>query len=444
MSYRLSGLLSFVVMALGVVFAAAAIADEPPFTVNTYDQEFINWATAHQDTFTFPPRQLYTQVLCHMTIGCPAAPADCDPWDRFANLKIRRWLEGDTYEDYEIARFITPYDITYSGAPGTCSWTLDVTSYQFLLHDDVTLRLYIESWMGNQNGWLMTVDFEMFPGVPEREPYAIERLWSTGNLRYGDPDMPPADFLQPISVNVPEETTWAEVRTFSTGHGFWNTDNAAEFSYKWQRVGIDGSLIQHYLWRDDCAANRCSPQGGTWHYNRAGWCPGDGAAAWVVDATNYVTPGQDNVFGFYLHPYTNQCRPNNPDCVEATGCDCSGHAYYKLESQVVFYRIPSISAVDGAPTAPGQLHLVGNHPNPFNPSTTIQYHLAVPGAVTVKVYDADGATVKTVDFEHAVPGLYSWTWNGRDGQGQQVPSGVYVYEVRYGTEHVSAKMLLLK
>ena len=42
------------------------------------------------------------------------------------------------------------------------------------------------------------------------------------------------------------------------------------------------------------------------------------------------------------------------------------------------------------------------------------------------------------------PGAYSWTWNGRGSDGQLQSSGVYLYEVRYGQERVSAKMLMLK
>jgi hypothetical protein len=432
------------VLLILVSLVSLAVAQDDPIIVDTFRSEFINWATAHVDEFTFPEQQLYSEVLCNMTIACPSAPADCDPWDRFGNLKVRHWLDAENYEDYEIARFITPYDITFSGGPGTCSWTIDVTDYQFLLHDQVTLVLYIESWMGNDNGWLMTVRFNMQPGAPEREPFAISRLWSLGHLVYGDPDNPAADHLPPVQVTVPEMTTWAKMRTFSTGHGFWNTDNAAEFSYKWQRVLVDAFQDQHYLWRPDCEYNRCSPQQGTWEYDRAGWCPGDKADAWDVDVSDIVTPGQESTFGFELQPYENWCRPNNPDCVDATGCTCDGHAYYKLEAQVIFYREPSLATTPEGALVPGKLHLVGNDPNPFNPSTTIKYHLAEPGPVVITVYDAQGNLVRTVDFDHSAGGAYAWTWNGRGPAGQVMPSGVYLYEVRYGQERVTAKMLLLK
>jgi len=444
MNFRIVTTMFLFVLLTATVLSPFAVAQDDPIFVDTFRNEFINWATTHQADFTFPAQQLYSQVLCHITIACPSAPGDCDPWDRFGNLKIRQWLDEENFEDYEIARFITPYDITFSGGPGHCYWTIDVTDYQFLLHDEVTLRLYIESWMGNDNGWLLTVQFEMLPGEPEMEPFAITRLWSHGNLIYGDPDNPSSDHLLPIPVTVPDQATWAKVRTFSTGHSFYNTDNAAEFSYKWQQLTVDQYQEQHYLWRPDCEFNRCSPQLGTWEFDRAGWCPGDKAEAWDVDISSLITAGQQSVFSFELQPYENWCRPNNPDCIDSAYCQCAGHAFYKLESQVVFYRVTNVASTPDGSYVPGKLHLVGNYPNPFNPSTRIQYHLAEPGPVYITIFDAQGNQVITVDFDHLTGGAFTWTWNGRGRAGQLQASGVYLYEVRYGQERVSAKMLLLK
>ena len=87
---------------------------------------------------------------------------------------------------------------------------------------------------------------------------------------------------------------------------------------------------------------------------------------------------------------------------------------------------------------------MGNYPNPFNPSTSIRYHLAEAGPVSIAVYDAQGGLVRQAEFEHRSAGTFTWEWNGRSPAGQRQPSGVYLYEVRYGDERVSAKMLLLK
>ncbi len=426
-----------------LVLLTAAVATAETISVPTFNREFFNWANVHEATFPFPEQQLYSEVTCTIVIGCPRSPADCDPWDRLGWLRLKHEVSPGVFEDYELVRFITPYDITFDGGPQYCVWELDLTDYQFLLHDDVTLKMYIETWMGNDNGWEMTVDFHMTTGVPEREAFAIAQLYSGRNVRYGDPDQPVHENLTVVPVTIPDEATWAEAKIFATGHGFYNTDNAAEFSNKWQRLRVGTETAQHNLWRPDCEHNDCAPQLGTWQYDRAGWCPGDKAEPWTVDLSDWVTPGATHDMVLELQPYENWCRPNNQDCVDSGGCECAGHASYHIMGQVVFYRQLTTEVGDGRPQD-AVLHLVGNHPNPFNPQTTVQYHVARAASVTINVFDAEGNLVRSVEREHGAPGLQSWTWQGRSDTGQIAPSGIYLYEVRTGAERVAGKMTLLK
>ena len=106
---------------------------------------------------------------------------------------------------YEIARIITPYDITGGDRPGSCTWILDVTDYQSLLHDSVTLRTYIESWIGDDRGWLVTIRFAFIPGYSELEPYKVVNLWIGEHLVYGDPDNPIESYLEPMEVQIDAE-----------------------------------------------------------------------------------------------------------------------------------------------------------------------------------------------------------------------------------------------
>lgn len=103
----------------------------------------------------------------------------------------------------------------------------------------------------------------------------MEKLWDIGYLVYGDPSNPVDDHLDMSFVPVPPQAEFATVRIWTTGHGQGNTHNAAEFSQKNHGVWIGLDHYEHLLWRNDCATNPCSPQGGTWQFNRAGWCPGD-------------------------------------------------------------------------------------------------------------------------------------------------------------------------
>ena len=85
-----------------------------------------------------------------------------------------------------------------------------------------------------------------------------------------------------------------------------------------------------------------------------------------------------------------------------------------------------------------------NVPNPFNPSTTIRYQVAQAGRATLRVYDVSGSLVRTlVDRVHPA-GAFDARWDGRDGQGRPVASGVYFYRLQAGDFVQTRRMVLLK
>jgi len=97
------------------------------------------------------------------------------------------------------------------------------------------------------------------------------------------------------------------------------------------------------------------------------------------------------------------------------------------------------------PFVPMSSALLQNHPNPFNPVTTITYDVAVAGNVRVEIYDVSGRLVRTVVNGHKDVGRHETSWNGRDGQGNPVHTGVYFYRMSApGYTSPAKKMLLLK
>lgn len=70
---------------------------------------------------------------------------------------------------------------------------------------------------------------------------------------------------------------------------------------------------------------------------------------------------------------------------------------------------------------------VGSYPNPFNPSTTISYHLAMAASVNLEIYDVMGRKVGTLVDGSKSAGYYTVVWNGKDETGKDVSSGVYLY-----------------
>tara|TARA_B100000029_G_scaffold416774_1_gene421168 strand:- start:13 stop:948 length:936 start_codon:yes stop_codon:yes gene_type:complete len=104
--------------------------------------------------------------------------------------------------------------------------------------------------------------------------------------------------------------------------------------------------------------------------------------------------------------------------------------------------------VQNAPATPTTFSLAQNHPNPFNPSTTISYNVEQSGYVNLKVYDVMGRLVRTlVDNQYVSAGHqagYSVLWNGLDNNGQKASAGLYIYRLQSGSMTMTNKMILLK
>jgi len=88
--------------------------------------------------------------------------------------------------------------------------------------------------------------------------------------------------------------------------------------------------------------------------------------------------------------------------------------------------------------------LLGNYPNPFNPSTTFRYGLAEPQQVSLRIYNTLGQLVRTVVNDFQAEGYHEAVWDGRNETGSTVASGIYVYRMTAGSLVETRKMLLMK
>ena len=84
-------------------------------------------------------------------------------------------------------------------------------------------------------------------------------------------------------------------------------------------------------------------------------------------------------------------------------------------------------------------------PNPFNPTTTLHLQVPMRSSVWLTIYNVAGQVVRTLldDYELDA-GYHTIDWDGRDQQGQPVTSGVYLYQLRAGTQAIVHKLLLLR
>lgn len=98
----------------------------------------------------------------------------------------------------------------------------------------------------------------------------------------------------------------------------------------------------------------------------------------------------------------------------------------------------------GAGNVPKTFALGQNAPNPFNPSTRINYALPVAGNVRIEVFNILGQKVKVLADGYEEAGYKSVVWDGKDDQGSQVASGVYLYRINALNFSDIKKMTLLK
>jgi hypothetical protein len=93
---------------------------------------------------------------------------------------------------------------------------------------------------------------------------------------------------------------------------------------------------------------------------------------------------------------------------------------------------------------PAEVRILGNYPNPFNPTTSITYAINVDGFVSLKVYNSLGEEVAALVSGFQTAGYKLVTWNGRNDAGAAVASGLYFYRLTAGNEVRTAKMMFMK
>ncbi len=284
----------------------------------------------------------YEKITLTFNLRCP--PGGCDFWDRRGFIGVVRPGTPDPTVT-EILRFVTPYRL---GA----SFTVDVTSLRPLLSGDVTLRVFIDTWVGIGHpqgaGWLVDARFDFEGGVLARVPIAVLPVWDVTMADYGDPKKPIAGSVPPRALQIPSEATSVELRSFITGHGQGNLQNCAEFCPKQHAFTVGTTRFDRLVWRNDCSTTAVPNQLGNWRPARAGWCPGAAALPWTVDVTAAVNRSGDTTVTYAPAPYENSCRPDSPacsGCALGNGCPYNDGSHtapqYMISALLVAYRTAS-------------------------------------------------------------------------------------------------------
>jgi hypothetical protein len=111
-------------------------------------------------------------------------------------------------------------------------------------------------------------------------------------------------------------------------------------------------------------------------------------------------------------------------------------------SQVVSIQSDAASAAEAVPRPP--LSLDPSRPNPFNPTTVLSYHVPRAGSMTLSVFDSRGREIRTLVTGPQPAGRGTVRWDGRNGEGSDVASGLYIAHLSFDGETRSRKIVLLR
>ena len=218
----------------------------------------------------------------------------------------------------ELVSFVTPYGINLDFGLEGKSWYFDMTDYVSILKGNKRIQMTL----GGQNQEEMDLEFIYTVGTPPRDVVQFDQLWQ-GTNRIGIAQIGQiasnAKFPRMLYDLSPDAETF-QVKSSITGHG-----SEGEF-------GQNGGVVTHSLalntgnlssWQitQDCGENPIFPQGGTWVFDRQGWCPGERTRIEVVDFSNDVSPGETVTFDY------STSAPANP----------AGDYRYHVAHQVVGY-----------------------------------------------------------------------------------------------------------
>jgi hypothetical protein len=118
---------------------------------------------------------------------------------------------------------------------------------------------------------------------------------------------------------------------------------------------------------------------------------------------------------------------------------------FSFDLQEAAVQDHSVSTLAGnVAEIPATYALHQNHPNPFNPTTTIQFDLPEASEVTLKIYNSVGQLVRTLVSGDYEAGAHKVIWDAKNDRGAQVASGVYIAALKAGNFVAQQKLLLMK
>ncbi len=212
-------------------------------------------------------------------------------------------------QKFEIMSFVTPYGIGLDLGKDGKMWEFDVTDYLPILNGSKRLSVERGAWQEE-----LDIRFLFIKGTPTRSVLDIQQLWPATEENYQSIQ---ADRrFEPLDIALDPNAKGYKIRSMITGHG-----QEGEFIPREHVISVNGEDFSRDVWKQ-CSDNPVYPQGGTWIYPRAGWCPGMATDLAEFDVTAQMQSA--NVFDYTV----------------AAG---SGDSRYLVNNQLVSYGAPNFT-----------------------------------------------------------------------------------------------------
>ena len=264
------------------------------------------WNAPYKTIAHFPQTgELWSKIIMVQTLKCDSLTKGdkypCGEWDYIWNtfVKVPR---GDTTETFSIGSFVTPYGKRLSlGGEEGWEWTYDMTDYSPILKGN---REFI---VGN-NQELLDIKFHFIKGTPPRNILKVENVYPYGNYKYGE--LADDSVLTNRKIVLIPNAQGYKLKSVISGHGHEGPKNCCEWDSKTHTWYMNGwEVFRWNVWKD-CGNNPIYPQGGTWPFDRAGWCPGTKVDEYDFELTPFVNPKDTINLNYSVQKYFNNGEKN--------------------------------------------------------------------------------------------------------------------------------------
>ncbi|PHI20590.1 hypothetical protein CEQ90_07510 [Lewinellaceae bacterium SD302] len=182
--------------------------------------------------------------------------------------------------EIELLSLVTPYGIGLDLGDDGKSFVFDVTDYAPVLRGERDLYLSFGKTQEEHD-----IKFQFITGTPPREVVGFQNVWPF--RRSGYADIQNDVHFEPRELKAVDNAAFYKLRSAITGH-----DQNGEFVPRNHYVNVNGGPQEfvYQVWKE-CADNPIYPQGGTWTFDRAGWCPGAATDVHEFDISEAMSSG---------------------------------------------------------------------------------------------------------------------------------------------------------